>query len=80
MNIPLGAIGKIVNSSSGDHMVRVDDDTVNTGGFLIYEWWPGSTGPNKDRAFDSWVESKDDLQRVIEQSGWLIEWATETPR
>jgi hypothetical protein len=32
-------------------------DRANTGGFLVLEWWNGSTGPNKNFAFDSWVES-----------------------
>lgn len=45
--------GRIINSSKPHHMVRVEDDAANTGGFLIYEWWAGSSGPNENHAFDS---------------------------
>ena len=48
-----GAIGAIQNSTKPGHMVRIDDDSANSGGFLILEWWEGSTGPNVNGAFES---------------------------
>lgn len=60
-------------------MVRVEDDAANTGGFLVYEWWAGSSGPNENHAFDSWVESTEDLARFMKESGWIIQWQDQAP-
>jgi hypothetical protein len=52
------------------------DDRKATGGFLIYEWWTESNGPNHKGAFDSWVESEAALERFIVESGWVVQWRT----
>lgn len=74
MTIPLNVEGRIVNAAREGHFVRVEDDRVNTGGFLIYEWWSGSDGPNDKGAFDSWVESKETLSRFFAESEWTVQW------
>ena len=74
MQIPIGAIGTIINSGKAAHRVRVSDDADDTGGFLIYEWWDGSDGPNEHQGSDSWVETQDDLQRFFAGSGWQVDW------
>jgi len=74
MRIPINVVGNIVNSDKVAHRVRVADDADDTGGFLIYEWWGGSEGPNERRGFDSWVENRDDLQQFFAESGWQIDW------
>jgi len=76
MRIPIGVIGCILNSDRVAHRVRVADDLDNTGGFLIYEWWDGSNGPNDYQGFDSWVETRDDLQQFFAESGWQVDWPT----
>ena len=72
--IPFGLVGAVTNSDRPGHRVRVQDDRENTGGFLIFEWWHGSNGPNESGAFDSWVQTQDDLISFIQHSGWQIDW------
>jgi hypothetical protein len=74
-----GVAGQIISSSKPHHMVRVEDDSANTGGFFIYEWWTGSNGPNVNDAFNSWVESTEDLALFLKESGWIIQWPDEVP-
>lgn len=69
-----GAVGAIQNSAKSGHMVRIDDDTENSGGFLILEWWDGSTGPNANGAFDSWVDSEAAVSKFLDETGWCIVW------
>jgi hypothetical protein len=73
-NIPIGVEGKVTNASQPGLMIRVEDDAENTGGFLIYQWWEGSDGPNEQGAFDDWVESVEDLQRFFTHKGWSVLW------
>lgn len=75
MAIPIEVIGTILNSRHAGHKVRVSDDSENTGGFLIFEWWQGSDGPNAANAFDSWVEKKADLEEFFLETGWVVQWA-----
>jgi hypothetical protein len=74
MSVPVGVKGRIVDPTKPGHFVRVEDDRVNTGGFLVYEWWQGSNGPNADGAHDSWVESEAALYQYFQESGWVIQW------
>jgi len=73
-NIPLGVRGKVLNGTHPNTMIRMDDDTKNTGGFLIYQWWDGSNGPNELGAFDDWVESRASLEQYFANTGWSVEW------
>jgi hypothetical protein len=74
MSIPVGVKGTIVASTMPGHFERVEDDRVNTGGFLVYEGWEGSNGPNADGAHDSWVESEAALCQFFQESRWVIQW------
>jgi hypothetical protein len=74
MNVPIGIEGQIKNSERPAHRVLVQDDSENTGGFIVFEWWNGSNGPNHNAAFDSWVEDKVSLSAFFEESGWLVDW------
>ncbi|HVT33294.1 MAG TPA: hypothetical protein VHE32_11635 [Rhodanobacteraceae bacterium] len=75
MKIPVNVIGTILNSEKIAHRVKVVNDVGDTGGFYIFEWWDESDGPNEHRAFDSWVESQNDLRQFFAQSGWQIDWS-----
>lgn len=75
MRIPIGSVGSITNSGRPGHAVCVADDSENTGGFIVHEWWAGSTGPNKNGAFDSWVENLESLSQFFIESEWQIVWA-----
>lgn len=74
MQVPIGPIGLILNSDRAGHFVRVEDDSENTGGFLVFEWWVDSGGPNKEGAFDSWVENLESLGKFFVESGWEVKW------
>lgn len=74
MTIPLGVEGCIVNSAHVGHAVRVEDDREKTGGFVVYEWWTGSNGPNDDGSFDSWVENEGSLESFFAESNWAVKW------
>lgn len=72
--IPFGVPGKVVNSEHPNMPVRVEDDSHQSGGILIYTWWDGSNGPNKNGAFDDWVESPGDLEQFFAEAGWTVRW------
>jgi hypothetical protein len=72
--IMLGIPGKVLNGAHPNMMIRVDDDAANTGGYLIFQWWDGSNGPNEHGAFDDWVESQAALERYFALTGWSVEW------
>lgn len=69
-----GSVGAIQNSAKTGHMLRVEDDTGNSGGFLIFEWWDGSAGPNANGVFDSWVDSEEGVSKFLDESGWCVVW------
>ena len=74
MKIPLGVEGEILASEKDGHLVVVRDDSANTGGFLIYERWAGSHGPNAGGAFDSWVENEAQLEAFFAEASWNVSW------
>jgi len=78
MSIPVNIEGKLRDSAHGDHRVIVRSDADATGGFLIYEWWTGSAGPNEHAAFDAWVEDEIALEAYFAEAGWQIDWDNQT--
>jgi hypothetical protein len=74
MKIPIEVIGAIINSQRTSHQIRVSDDAQYTGGFIIYEWWQDSNGPNSNNAFDSWVEDTNSLAKFFQEADWKIQW------
>ena len=73
MNIPLRVEGKVLNSPKPQHVVRVEDD-VSTGGYFIRERWALSDGPNLHREFDSWVETRAEVDTFFAEAGWSVSW------
>jgi len=80
MSIPIGIEGRILNGEHLEMRVRVEDDSANTGGYLVYQWWSGSAGPNTNGAFDDWVESMEQLEEYFMETGWRIQWASPNPQ
>jgi len=76
MTVLIETIGDIVNSPRPGHCLRVVDDVKNSGGFLIYEWWPASDGPNANNSFDTWVEPSR-LHEFFRESSWQVRWRNE---
>ncbi len=72
--IPIGVHGRVTNGAQPGLTVLVQDDPENTGGFLIFQWWAGSDGPNEHGAFDDWVESAESLERFFTHKGWSVHW------
>lgn len=70
MDIKLGEVGKIVAGQELGRYIKVVDDAASTGGFLILT----AAAPDMQDGFDSWVESKEMLQRFFEEAGWIVEW------
>jgi len=73
-DIRIGIVGTVTNSSRRGHQVRIVDDAEATGGFLVYEWWTGSDGPNQAGAFDDWVPDRAALERFLHESQWQVTW------
>jgi hypothetical protein len=73
-DIKIGVVGVVTNGGHPGMRIRIEDDSENTGGYLIYQWWEGSDGPNAQGAFDDWVETADDLRKFLGEEGWVIEW------
>jgi hypothetical protein len=78
MNIPLNTEGRISNTKYPGHHVLVKEDIGNTGGFLVFEWWENSDGPNENGAFDCWVEDLSSLKRFFDESAWVVIWGNES--
>ena len=69
--VPVGVIGKIV--SPGDKygwFVKVEDDSQNTGGYLVLEWRDSpKTGS------DCWVENRESVNQFFREAGWKVVWS-----
>jgi hypothetical protein len=74
MNIPVGLEGHILDSKHAGHVIRVEDDIANTGGFLVFQRWSGSDGPNGNGEFDDWVENLEALESYFVESGLQVHW------
>ena len=68
--IKLGTVGKIVFGDNTGDYIKIEEDSKNTGGFLIHR----SASVDFKLAGDDWVENKDHLRRYFEESRWRIEW------
>ncbi len=73
--IEVGVVGTVLNGPHPDMKVQVVDDTADTGGFFVLQWWPGSGGLGPEGVFDDWVESRDALEAYWQESGWQVQWA-----
>ena len=69
MQSKIGKRGRITAGENAGFFVRVEDDSANTGGYLILCWRDGT-----DEGFDNWVEKLTDLDEFFMESGWNVEW------
>ena len=65
----IGKKGLIKNGRDAGFFVRIEDDSQNTGGFLILIW-----KEHPREGYDYWVESLANLEQFMNESGWEIEW------
>jgi hypothetical protein len=61
--------GRIKNGKYADFFVRIEDDSQNTGGYLILIWQDAPPV-----GYDYWVENLVDLEQFMSEAGWDIEW------
>lgn len=71
-NIRLGKTGVIVAGENVGWQIRVDDDSANTGGFLILT--SRDFADPSAEAFDGWVEDETALQGYFKESDWVVKW------
>jgi hypothetical protein len=68
--IRIGKKGRITKGTSAGWFVLVDDDSENTGGFLILT----AKDIDFEDGFDNWVENMSSLEQYFQEAGWEIEW------
>jgi hypothetical protein len=68
----LGKRGRIVRGDHEGWYILVQDDTGGTGGYYVLT----SNNPSfsGSEGYDDWVENRELLERLFEDSGWVIEW------
>ncbi|RYY79136.1 MAG: hypothetical protein EOO69_07660 [Moraxellaceae bacterium] len=68
--ILIGEIGQIIFGDHAGNFIRIEDDSENTGGFLVL------ISPYKDfrPVYDDWVESQESLYKYFQQSQWIVNW------
>lgn len=69
--LKISALGRIAAGDGAGRFVEVVDDSEKSGGFLILTY---DTAIRSGDAYDSWVESIDDVDLYFDESGWKIEW------
>ena len=69
--IEIGLWGKILAGEKAGWHVLIEDDSADSGGFLIFK----SRTASLDDCFDSWVQSKAELDRFFDFAGWRVEWS-----
>jgi hypothetical protein len=65
----IGKKGRIRSGKGAGFFVRIEDDSQNTGGYLILRW---QDVPKV--GYDHWVENLADLEQYMNEAGWDIEW------
>ena len=68
--IPLNKWGKIMRGENTGWYVFVEDDSANTGGFLILR----SPEKGGKAGFDDWVLTLEDLRKFFGFANWQVEW------
>jgi len=68
--IKIGTIGKIVKGDDSGCWIKIEDDSQNTGGFLIHQ----SETTTFAEGSDDWVENLEALEGYFQESMWEIDW------
>ncbi len=71
MEIKIDVVGKIISGDDKGRFVKIQNDSQNTGGFLVLI----STKQDfSEKGYDDWVESYDSLQKYFNESSWNVNW------
>jgi len=70
MEIQIGKWGRITAGNNVGLYIFVQDDSDDSGGFLIFQ------SPERviEKGFDNWVEDHVGLEKFFEFAGWKVEW------
>jgi hypothetical protein len=68
--IRVGVRGRITKGLSTGWFVLVQDDSANTGGYLILK----AKSLDCSEGFDDWVENRGSLEQYSQVAGWQIAW------
>jgi hypothetical protein len=69
--VRIQTLGRITAGKERGRVVEVEDDSANTGGYLIFTYADSDRSPE---VFDAWVESLGAVQTYFDGFGWEIEW------
>ena len=65
----IGKKGRVRKGKHAGFFVRIDDDSQNTGGYLILTWHEAPA-----IGYDNWVENLVDLEQFFHEADWDVEW------
>jgi len=69
--IRVGSKAKIVSGKDTGWYVWIQDDTENTGGYLVVQ---SPSIEFTDNGYDNWFETIDDIEKHFEFNKWIVEW------
>ncbi len=72
MKIKINTRGVIQEGDNQGWEVCIEDDRLNTGGYLILI--TPSSKSDELVGYDNWVDSADALQKYFEEAHWKIQW------
>lgn len=76
-DLRIESYGQILEGELKDWYIFIQDDTENTGGYLIL--FSTSLDPTDSKGFDAWLENFQDLQESFREKKWKIRWLDEIP-
>lgn len=69
-SIKIGVVGYILEGYGAGCYVKVLDDSINSGGYLILR----SPDDTFYTGFDDWLEKYSDLPQYFEENNWKVRW------
>jgi hypothetical protein len=72
MNIEFDKIGIIAEGEMKGWYIKIDNDSKNTGGFLII--YNPSPDMSSNSGYDDWVENEECLKKFFLESSLVVDW------
>jgi len=74
MTIEIGKTGLIIEGDDKGWYVFIEDDTQDSGGYLILTFNTLDLKDKSRQSFDSWVENFQDLETYFKEASWKVNW------